>query len=196
MDGKFTLHGVKRTTLNPRNVPPVKILSRTTRKNPKIHTSITEGGYSFVVAKNQCVNFSQDNNGEKVCWWDHHDCDEFVRLPYKHESTKILGKVIHTFSGPGIFCDIFCMWAYIREEGKKIFTLRDPYYETAVAHTKLIFSLSYEATAVLKPAPDWRLLKRYGGHLTIEEFRKSSYNKSGHKLPNVVFEPATAQFLI
>ena len=38
----------------------------------------------------------------------------------------------------------------------------------------------------IKPAPDWRLLKEFGGCLTIEEYRKN-FNKLYHKkLPNYI----------
>jgi hypothetical protein len=194
MDGYFILHGVKKSSIHPVTTP-LKIAQKKDRKAHKLNVSTTSDGYSFVIANTFCVDFETDKESEKICWWDHHECDEFMRLPYKHRVEIRQGKRIHVFTGPGIFCDIFCMCAYIQREGQKIASLRDPHYEELVSNMKFLFSITYEPTAILKPAPDWRTLRRYGGSKTIEQFRKGSYNKVSNKLPKIEFAPAAMQFL-
>lgn len=70
----------------------------------------------------------------------------------------------------GVFCSFNCMLAFIQSK------YHDPFYSNS-------FSLMhgmYEHFVGKKmnqhkilPAPDWRLLKSYGGVLSIEEFRRS-----------------------
>lgn len=71
----------------------------------------------------------------------------------------------------GIFCSFNCVMAYINEnKNKSIYNL---------SHTLLLHmykDLNDEHVDHIVSAPHWRLLKSYGGHLTIEEFRES-FNK-------------------
>jgi len=198
MDGIFILHGIKKTNIRPPKALP-KITPKTDkRKGGRITTKETYDGYSFTLANNFCAKFEgEGSDGEKICWWDHHPCDDpVVRLPYEYSRTRDKDGFTYTFRGPGIFCDIFCMWAYLCEEGKKIPALRDTRYDNLVTNTKIAHELMFDEESPLKPAPDWRLLQRYGGALTIEQLRKGSYDKVHCKTPNIVFSPAIIQYLI
>lgn len=70
----------------------------------------------------------------------------------------------------GIFCSFNCCYAYILRNKN------NPLYKNSVMYLKKIYSdLFNESNCKLVEAPSWRLLKDYGGDLTIEEFRKNFY---------------------
>ena len=73
----------------------------------------------------------------------------------------------------GVFCSFSCCLAYTNEKAgiamyhQSKSLLMNMYYHVNELHAKGDISDS------LKPAPSWRLLKEYGGHLPIDEFRRS-----------------------
>ena len=88
----------------------------------------------------------------------------------------------------GAFCSFNCCKAYIdahRQDGR--------YNMSGVLLMKLYNDLTNTTSiARIAPAPSWRVLKPYGGHLSIVEFRdgmnKVDYSPRGHSstLPNFV----------
>ena len=67
----------------------------------------------------------------------------------------------------GIFCSFNCVLAFIKDNNHDLF-YKDSY--------SLLHSMYYHFTSTyskITAAPHWRLLKTYGGQLTIDEFRKS-----------------------
>ena len=193
---KFILHGVHASDNLPAK-PSSKFTSKPKKKaGGRIQTGQTHEGYLVKMANVASVSFE----GEKVvqhCWWDTQPFDEDpLCIPYDYQSIRDIGKSTkHVFKGPGGFCSIFCLWAYLMEEQRKQHSLRDSRLETAIQLAKLAFHAMYEPDIVLKAAPDWRLIDIYGGPLTISQFRKASYDKTYTRLPNVLFEPAAIQFL-
>lgn len=76
----------------------------------------------------------------------------------------------------GIFCSFNCCLAWI-DANKK-----NPLYATSRSLLmKLYLDIFEQSPKTLGPAPDWRLLTVYGGHLSITDYRKT-FNK-------VVFNP-------
>jgi hypothetical protein len=70
----------------------------------------------------------------------------------------------------GIFCSFNCCYAYI------LTNKNNPLYKNSIMYLKKIYSDIFDgANCKLVEAPNWRLLKDYGGDLTIEEFRKNFY---------------------
>ncbi len=67
----------------------------------------------------------------------------------------------------GLFCSFNCCYAFILSEKK------NPFYRNSLMYLKKIYhDIFQEEEAKLLPAPSWRLLKDYGGDLTIDEFRQ------------------------
>ncbi len=67
-------------------------------------------------------------------------------------------------------CSFNCMFAYITEY--------DNYkYKDSASLIQLLYHSYFPGKNILlsdfKPAPSWKLLKPYGGELTIDEYRKS-----------------------
>jgi hypothetical protein len=197
---EFTLYGVKKSLCTTSSQSTIKIAPKSEKKKGgKIVAKETNEGYTMNIAYTGVASFEPDSNDakEKICWQDHHHFDGAkVTIPYKHVTeVKPDGKIKHRFIGPGSFCDIFCLWTYLLEESKKISQLRDTRLDIAIQNTKLAFSFMFPETVTLKERPDWRLLDRYGGHLTIENYRIGSYTKTFVKTPEVIFEGALVQYI-
>jgi hypothetical protein len=71
------------------------------------------------------------------------------------------------FDSDGVFCSFNCMLAYIHERNSFI-------YKDSGCHINLLYKMLYGVkNSKIIPAPSWKLLKNYGGTLSIEEFRKT-----------------------
>jgi hypothetical protein len=82
----------------------------------------------------------------------------------------------------GIFCSFNCCVSYIREnKGKHL------YYNSYTLLIKMYNDMFKIPVTNIPAAPDWRLLKQYGGNLTISDFRSSFYN-SEYKNHGIVRE--------
>ena len=73
----------------------------------------------------------------------------------------------------GVFCSFNCCLAFIQENSKNM--LYDKSKQLLYKMYMICFPQIPETQAIIA-APHWRLLKDYGGHLSIEEFRKK-FNK-------------------
>lgn len=192
---KFVLKGVHPGGNSEPKTAPKFITSKVKPKGGKLKVQSfnTQDGYTVKIANTECVEFSKET-GEVIkisnCWYDKQPFDEDpICLPYEYKvNTDYKGKKMHKFRGPGSFCSIFCLWAYICDEMHKQYYSRDPRIEKAAQNTKIAFSVMFNSDVILRPAPDWRLLDCFGGPLSITEFRKASYDKTYVKLPNVLFE--------
>jgi hypothetical protein len=115
-------------------------------------------------------DFDKWKDGTDIkCWWC---CNSFDNVPigmpvnYNHNLNK--------FHVKGIFCSFACMLAYFNttkyKESKKY--LVNYLYKKMTGCNKILF----------KPAPLKCCLKEYGGHLSIDEFRKLSTELKSYKM--------------
>ena len=74
------------------------------------------------------------------------------------------------FLTSGIFCSFSCCLAFLNDYGHKSL-----YRNSRSLLYSLYFKL-YQEELKSTPAPSWECLKVYGGHLSIDEFRKSFCN--------------------
>lgn len=197
----FTLHRVSPSSYSKvGNLAPIKIAPRKEKKaGGRINARETCEGYTIMIASNICVKFESEVVNEKqTCFWDHHEYDgPKVTIPYVHKKEKITsGGYQHRFIGPGSFCDIFCLWSYLKEEMKKIASLRDPRLEEAVANCQFAFELMFSSNNVLHVRPNFQILQRYGGPMTIESYRNATHDKKYVKTPEVVFDSAILNFFV
>ena len=87
----------------------------------------------------------------------------------KYEHTKM-----SYYETDGVFCSFNCCKAYINENKHNHL-----YDKSDYLLLKLYKELFPEIEIpIIKPAPSWRCLKDYGGHLSISEFRNSFSNIS------------------
>lgn len=66
----------------------------------------------------------------------------------------------------GIFCSFNCCLAFIENESCSL-------YENSKNLLYQYFYTFFDENIVIEPAPSWRLLKNYGGHLSIKQYRKN-----------------------
>lgn len=199
---RFTLHGVHPDKSGEIKQAPKFITTKGKAKGGKIKVQSfnTQDGYTVKIANTQCVEFSTET-GEVIkssnCWHDKQPFDEEpICIPYEYNMKRDhVGKKIHKFRGPGSFCSMFCLWAYICDEITKQYYARDQRIEKAAQNAKIAFGLMFDSDVILKAAPSWQLLDCFGGHLSITDLRKASYNKTYVKMPNVIFEVVHESFM-
>jgi hypothetical protein len=110
-----------------------------------------------ILEKTTRLEEQQPKEPSRLCWHCCHDIPHAI-LPYpiSYSRTK--------FRCGGQFCSWECIKGYSREKG----TLYGPRRVNIRHYRKMITGL----TDPVVPAPPKIVLKAFGGHLTIEEFRK------------------------
>jgi len=82
----------------------------------------------------------------------------------------------------GLFCSFNCCLAYIRENSN------NPLYQNSeVLLNKIYYDMFGLKSQPLIEAPSWRLLKNYGGHILIEEFRRNFFKVEYNDFSNIVY---------
>jgi hypothetical protein len=97
----------------------------------------------------------------------------------KKQSEKIKNKENVTeeyFDCEGIFCSFDCMKAYCNEVSINYIKYRESSMLLFSMYKKFFGKIPHK----LQPAPSWKLLKEFGGNLTIEEFRKGFQTVNYH----------------
>lgn len=100
-----------------------------------------------------------------MCWHCRHPLPKDwqpLGLPLKYKKTD------DTFECEGVFCSFNCIAAYIASTPSFRHNLSSV---LMLMMYRKLFKCNYNLKIV--PAPSWKLLKAYGGHLSIEEFQKS-----------------------
>lgn len=129
------------------------------------------------------------NVTNKCCWWDRHKFSSPpIGCPLKRMVNKT-GERTHTyFLTEGIFCSFPCVQAYILEQTSVLY--KESSCLLSLMRKENLNSRSGENNVEIRkvsliniePAPSWKLLKDYGGHLNIDEFRASfgrtAYNET------------------
>lgn len=100
----------------------------------------------------------------KSCWWDRHP---FNNRPIGCPIRYHVKNGVETYETEGIFCSFPCCKAYIIDKGSKV-KYKDSLSLLTTLFETFITEKSYN---MLPPSPSWKLLKDYGGHLSIQEYR-------------------------
>lgn len=93
-------------------------------------------------------------------------------------------KMAEYYETDGVFCSFNCCQAWVNDN-KHI----RKYDRSAMLLMKMYNNMNNTKAVIITPAPHWRLLEQYGGHLNIikyrESFNKVDYIHHGHtnKLP-------------
>lgn len=89
-------------------------------------------------------------------------------------STKNIDRVVSSstkenyYETDGIFCSFNCCLSFIQDNNKNPL-----YYQSRTLVGKIYTEMCDTITLDINPAPHWRVLKDYGGNMSIEEFRES-----------------------
>ena len=82
---------------------------------------------------------------------------------------------IPSFECEGVFCSFNCIVSYLNEHHD--YRYKDSSMLLLMMYRKIFakstISKAFHKITSILPAPSWKLLKEYGGHMTIEEYRKS-----------------------
>lgn len=95
------------------------------------------------------------------------DKDNLDNLDQKQEFEYISRNYFLT---DGIFCSFNCCLSFIQDN-----QMNPTYVNSRFLLYQLLNKTFIQSDLKIDPAPHWRLLKDYGGHLSIEEFRESFY---------------------
>lgn len=93
------------------------------------------------------------------CWW----CRHSFNTPQVCLPENIFNNTIQSF---GFFCSYNCAAAYNVE-------INDENVPKRSSLLHYLYKKTYDDNKEIIKAPDWRILKQYGGNITIDEFRNN-----------------------
>lgn len=108
------------------------------------------------------------------CWWDRNSFGTHpLGLPISYQND--------VFETEGVFCSFSCMKSYLCQHHK------NPLFKNSSSLLLLLYKKMFDKSIKRIPlSPDWRMLKDYGGVLSIDEFRrligKTSFVDDGNKV--------------
>ena len=110
-------------------------------------------------------NVNTDNHTS--CWWCKHPFEgDKIELYIKYYDDK--------FYGYGCFCSYECQEAYNID-------LNDEEVFKRSSLSKFHYYKTYGVFKNIKKADDWKILKAFGGNVTIDEFRENFIEKNDYK---------------
>jgi hypothetical protein len=107
----------------------------------------------------------------KLCWWDRNSFKTVpLGCPLKYHAkileNKKMKKDTEIFETEGIFCGFACCRAYILSQKNNL------KYKDSLGLLSMIALAVCKKQIDIPTAPTFKILKEYGGHLTIAEYRK------------------------
>jgi len=102
-------------------------------------------------------------------------------LEGKQPTSSVLPQFRDYYVSDGVFCSFNCAMAFIKD------CRHDPVYQQSETLLNKIYHEVYGSdTTPIEPSPSWRLLRNYGGHLTIEDFRRNLFKIDYRPMENVL----------
>jgi hypothetical protein len=179
---KFTLHRINMSAIDKQYMTDIQELGieHTSKSIQETGAAAMTklGGSNRLETKNNSKSFDTILMNESVvrvfvsplgtssaCW----HCRHFLPQEWQPLGLPLLyKKTEETFDCEGVFCSFNCMAAFLADS--HCYRYNNSSVLMLMMYRKL-FKCSYNFKIV--PAPSWKLLKTYGGHLSIEEFQKS-----------------------
>jgi hypothetical protein len=81
----------------------------------------------------------------------------------------------------GLFCSFNCCLSFIKDHSSEAL-----YHNSETYLNKIYYDIFGTSASKLICAPSWRLLKDYGGHMTIDEYRKNFYKVDFFDVDNII----------
>lgn len=98
-----------------------------------------------------------------------------------HDTSSYLVEDRDYYLTDGIFCSFNCAMAFIHEHR------HDPLYtHSETLLNKIYYEIRGMKSVPIEPSPSWRLLRNYGGHLTIEDFRRNLFKIDYRPMGNIL----------
>jgi len=133
---------------------------------PKTYDTIVSNNIkikAYTCFKNEYENAELPSSTHIHCWWDRHQIPSNVHplgMPIRYRDNY--------FDTEGIFCSFNCILSYLHENYNNV-NYKDSSSLTYLMYKKIFGE--YPIKMNIRKALSWKLLKQYGGNLTIEEFR-------------------------
>ena len=210
----FVVGGVKSSFFGPAWAAPLDIRPKLVEKNytsaiSKSSYTITEkktctpatpvdGGPNFVASKTpdrRLGSPGEQTSDRRLGSPEEH----FVSTPgeqvteSKERSQGVRGEIIYITDG--VFCSINCCVAWVKKMSKRNTTYRDSIVLLAQMYN---FVQGTTLKPLPPPAPSWKMLKKFGGRIELEEFRqnsnKISYVKQGKSRTSIFFSPLSSWY--
>lgn len=184
LDKKYIMKEVKEIIQTNLVTPPQKPKKTVPKKSDldKLQTDLENLGisdnksknYETIVSNNMKIKAYTCFKGEYEnaelpssthihCWWDRHSIPSHIHplgLPIRYKNGY--------FDTEGIFCSFNCMSSYLHDNCSNVI------YKDSGALIYLLYKTLFKEYPVkmnIRKALSWKLLKQYGGNLSIEEFR-------------------------
>lgn len=118
----------------------------------------------FITMIDHVTNNLIENKTKLNCFWCRHTFNtNTIGCPIKF--------VDDAYYCDGVFCSFNCCKSFINNNQLNSLYSKSNYL------LQNLYKKIYNIDTLIEPAPHWRLLKTYGGHLTINEFRELFYKK-------------------
>lgn len=104
-----------------------------------------------------------------VCWWDGHFATRYVRVPTRVTTDE--RRLARRCFYKGYFCSYSCMVSWIDDQSSRnavMFRESMP-----LIYQELRKKYKFNINKKIRPAPHYSNLRRFGGAMTIVEFRKN-----------------------
>jgi hypothetical protein len=135
---------------------------------------------SIFLKVNNCDNkqtINECSNNLTKCWWCKNCFDTpEINLPENYFNSKFLCS--------GIFCSYNCALSYNID-------LNDEKVWKRKSLLNLLYRKTYDNEEDIIPAPSWKVLKEFGGDITIDEFRS---NLKSHDIDFIYLQPPLITF--
>jgi len=176
-----------------RTTETVKVTKLSDLNETTTHKTMTFFGISKQIHKCN-ISMIDHNSGNEInknkynCFWCRNGFDNIpIGCPISHDPHKIKTKYTSminqndyeikepsnenthesTYTTNGAFCSFNCCISYINDNKS------NPLYDQSIVLLMRMYKEMFgKNTTTIPPAPNWILLREYGGHLDINEFRE------------------------
>ena len=137
----------------------------------------------------ESLNTGEGRLNSLSCWWCRHTIPEnllSIGCPIKyHKSigTNGSGSSREYFDTEGFFCSFNCVVAYNNDVSQTNIRYRETGGLIYLLYKKVFGQYPYQMN--IKPALSWKVLKSYGGEMTIQEYR-NTFQKVENVSENVI----------
>ena len=180
----------------------------------------TMRSHSFIITFNNLLNKELPTSTNIHCFWCRHSFNTppigcpiayISSILYKNYYSE-LNKDMYSIKGPiteklqefltnskqieekdfyitdGMFCSFDCCLSFINDNN-------DPLYNNSENLLRQYFYTFFNKDIDIKQAPSWRLLDKFGGHLTIDQFREKITTNNYINLKEIIKVPPASKFL-
>lgn len=156
----------------------------------KVVGTTNHRSYEFIKAHSNGETLPY-GHGEKCLWCRVELKSPPIGLPIKLNILQNGKGKKYQFHCEGTYCSFECCYAGFVHYNLPLYHFRDPLHMETEQLLRFMYSLIYD-DAILRQAPDWRILKDNGGFLSYEDFTK--FNHGYQRLPSIILLPVKVEY--